>query len=153
MQTITVAILRKDTAVIDFNHPLAGKPLLFTVTVLAVEEVNTLAKLVVETLSPGDGKTYPKQGDTLTMHYTGSLLSDGLQFDCSRARGQPFTVKIGVGQVIRGWDEGIMQMSLGERAMLRIPAELGYGTQGAGGVIPPHADLAFDVELMKIDAS
>merc|ERR1719473_1538644 len=100
---------------------------------------------------PGDGKTYPAKGQKLTMHYTGVLAKDGKKFDSSRDRGQPFTFQIGVGQVIQGWDRGVMKMSLGERAKLKIPANLGYGSRGAGGAIPPDADLIFDVELLKIN--
>merc|ERR1712061_912722 len=98
-------------------------------------------KLEVNTISPGDGKTFPKKGDTLVMHYTGSLADSFAKFDSSVDRGEPFSFQIGVGQVIQGWDEGVMKMSLGEKAILHIPSELGYGEQGAGGTIPPNADL------------
>lgn len=84
------------------------------------------------------------------MHYCGTL-ADGSKFDSSRDRGQPFQFTIGVGQVIRGWDEGVMKMSVGERAVLEITPDFGYGSQGAGGVIPPDAHLNFDVELLKIN--
>merc|ERR1712019_175630 len=94
-----------------------------------------------DTQQPGDGVTFPKRGDTLTMHYTGTLVSNGSKFDSSRDKGRPFTFTIGVGQVIRGWDEGVMQMSLGEKATLDMTSDYGYGRQGAGGVIPPNADL------------
>ena len=97
----------------------------------------------------GDGSTFPKQGDRLTMHYTGKL-ADGTKFDSSVDRGQPFSFTIGVGQVIKGWDEGVIQMSLGEAAVLKISSDYGYGAAGAGGVIPPNAELIFEVELLAI---
>lgn len=103
-----------------------------------------------EVLKAGDGQSFPKKGDRLTMHYTGTL-TDGSKFDSSRDKGRPFQFVIGVGAVIRGWDEGVMQMSLGERAKLTITSDYGYGASGAGDVIPPNATLIFDVELLKID--
>merc|ERR1711959_288353 len=106
--------------------------------------------VTVETITPGDGKTFPKRGDKLTMHYTGTL-TDGSKFDSSRDRGSPFQFTIGVGQVIKGWDEGVIQMSVGQRATLKITSDFGYGARGAGGVIPPNADLNFDVELLQIN--
>ncbi|EEC43997.1 predicted protein [Phaeodactylum tricornutum CCAP 1055/1] len=105
-----------------------------------------------DVISAGDGTNFPKAGDKLTMHYHGTLASNGQKFDASRDRGRPFQFTIGIGQVIRGWDEGVMQMSLGETAMLHISSDYGYGRQGAGGVIPPNADLDFKVELLAINA-
>jgi len=87
------------------------------------------------------------------MHYTGTLSKDGSKFDSSRDRQEPFIFPIGTGKVIRGWDEGILRMSVGERAILHVPADKGYGTRGAGGVIPPNADLDFDVELLAINGT
>lgn len=101
-------------------------------------------------LVAGDGETFPQQGDELKMHYVGSL-EDGTVFDSSRAKGRPFTFRIGLGMVIRGWDEGVMGMSLGEKAVLKITSDYGYGSAGAGGVIPPNADLTFEVELLAIN--
>eukprot|EP00164_Ancoracysta_twista_P001885 GFYU01002477.1.p1 GENE.GFYU01002477.1~~GFYU01002477.1.p1 ORF type:complete len:142 (-),score=48.40 GFYU01002477.1:120-500(-) len=103
------------------------------------------------TSKEGDNETYPKAGDELGMHYVGTLKSDGSEFDSSRRKGRVFKFKIGVGMVIKGWDEGVMQMSLGERATLDITSDFGYGARGAGGVIPPNADLMFDVELLSIN--
>jgi len=100
----------------------------------------------------GDGHTFPKAGDRLTMHYIGKLSKDDTQFDSSRDRGTPFSFTIGEGDVIKGWDEGVMKMSIGERGILQVPADKGYGARGAGrGKIPPNADLYFDVELLAIN--
>eukprot|EP00035_Acanthoeca_spectabilis_P019937 m.430314 g.430314 ORF g.430314 m.430314 type:complete len:118 (+) comp17146_c0_seq1:2345-2698(+) len=108
-------------------------------------------KLSKEVIAAGDGKTFPQTGQKLTMHYTGTLKSDGSKFDSSVDRGRPFQFVIGQGQVIKGWDVGVATMSLGEKAKLTINSEYGYGARGAGGVIPPNADLVFEVELLKID--
>ncbi|HXX75295.1 MAG TPA: FKBP-type peptidyl-prolyl cis-trans isomerase [Nitrospiraceae bacterium] len=88
-------------------------------------------------------------GKTATVHYTG-WLENGNKFDSSIDRGQPFSFRLGVGQVIKGWDEGVQGMKVGGKRKLTIPANLGYGASGAGGVIPPHAILIFDVELLGV---
>ncbi|XP_020706228.2 FK506-binding protein 2 isoform X1 [Athalia rosae] len=93
-----------------------------------------------------------KKGNQLTMHYTGTL-TDGTKFDSSIDRDQPFTFQLGVGQVIKGWDQGLVDMCVGEKRQLIIPPELGYGDRGAGKVIPGGATLLFDVELIDISDS
>jgi len=106
--------------------------------------------VTVETLAPGDGKSFPKKGQTVVVHYTGTLTS-GKKFDSSKDRGKPFKFKIGMGQVIKGWDEGVAQMSVGQRANLTCTPDYAYGSEGAGGVIPPNATLIFEVELLGLE--
>lgn len=91
-----------------------------------------------------------KAGDSLSMHYTGTLAADGQKFDSSRDRKEPFGFVLGQGQVIAGWDQGLVGMCVGEKRVLTIPPALGYGDRGAGGVIPGGATLVFDVELLAV---
>jgi peptidylprolyl isomerase len=92
----------------------------------------------------------PQSGQEVTVHYTG-YLTDGKKFDSSVDRNEPFSFTIGTGQVIKGWDEGVMSMKTGGKRKLVIPPDLGYGMRGAGGVIPPDAQLIFDVELISVE--
>ncbi len=101
-----------------------------------------------EIIKEGTGPS-PVRGDSVTVHYTG-WLEDGTKFDSSVDRKQPFTFKLGVGQVIQGWDDGVATMKVGGITKFFIPPELGYGSRGAGGVIPPNAKLIFEVELLSI---
>jgi len=110
---------------------------------------------VLQASSDAAAKT-PERGQRVTVHYTGWLAdSNGnpdttKKFDSSVDRNQKFTFVIGVGQVIQGWDEGVLTMKVGEKRRLVIPAALGYGTSGAGALIPPNATLVFDVELFDV---
>ena len=110
--------------------------------------VTTDSGLQYVVINEGEG-AQPQAGQRVFVHYVGTL-EDGTKFDSSRDRGRPFDFTIGRGQVIKGWDEGVGDMKVGDRRKLIIPPELGYGTRGAGGVIPPNATLIFDVELLRI---
>ena len=113
------------------------------------------AELIKQDSRAGDGSE-ATAGRQVTVHYTGWLYDaasadhKGKQFDSSRDREEPFTFRLGAGQVIRGWDEGVAGMKVGGQRTLTIPSELGYGRRGAGGVIPPDATLVFDVELLDV---
>ena len=98
----------------------------------------------------GDGAV-AEAGQNVSVHYTG-WLTDGSKFDSSKDRNQPFQFPLGGGRVIRGWDEGVQGMKVGGTRKLTIPPQLGYGANGAGGVIPPNATLVFEVELLSIDS-
>ena len=113
--------------------------------------VETASGLGYVDLVEGSGAR-PKTGDSVSVHYTGWLKS-GQKFDSSRDRGQPFVFPLGRGRVIKGWDEGGATMRVGGTRKLVIPAHLGYGDRGAGGVIPPGATLVFEVELLGIASS
>ncbi|OLL22374.1 Peptidyl-prolyl cis-trans isomerase [Neolecta irregularis DAH-3] len=103
-----------------------------------------------EIIAIGNETDYPKSGDTVQMHYIGTLES-GKKFDSSVDRGKPFQTKIGVSQVIKGWDESVPTMSLGEKARLTITGDYAYGEQGFPGLIPSNATLIFEVELLAIN--
>ena len=119
--------------------------------------IATLASLFLsrvdhQVISAGDGVTYPQNGAKVRVHYTGTLM-DGTKFDSSRDRGQEFSFTLGAGEVIPCWDQGVAGMTIGERAMLTCSSDTAYGPRGAGGVIPPNADLQFDVELLGTAAA
>eukprot|EP00928_Gymnodinium_smaydae_P027741 TRINITY_DN21352_c0_g3_i1.p1 TRINITY_DN21352_c0_g3~~TRINITY_DN21352_c0_g3_i1.p1 ORF type:complete len:151 (+),score=29.41 TRINITY_DN21352_c0_g3_i1:65-517(+) len=109
-----------------------------------------------EVLKAGDGKTFPNKGDLLCVHYTGILASTGKKFDSSlkEGPGQPLHFEVGAGKVIKGWDEALLGMSLGEKSKLLISSDLAYGASGCeeeGVVIPPNSDLVFTVQLLGME--
>lgn len=114
-----------------------------------IEPVTTESGLRYWVLNQGTGAT-PEKGQVAVVHYTGWLKDGGEKFDSSVDRGRPFTFPVGMGRVIKGWDEGVSTMKVGEKRQFEIPADLAYGERGAGGKIPPGATLIFDVELIEI---
>ena len=107
-----------------------------------------MSELIIEDLTVGNGDT-ASAGQYVSVHYTG-WLTDGKKFDSSVDRNDPFEFRLGADQVIPGWDQGVAGMQVGGKRKLTIPPELGYGSRGAGGVIPPNATLVFEVELLAI---
>ena len=109
-------------------------------------------KFQVTHIKEGDGKNFPKKGDRVSVHYSGTLL-DGKKFDSSYDRKSPLVFTLGVGHVIKCWDMCVARLSVGEKIKVICPYDLAYGERGAGGVIPPKADLVFEMELMKIEGT
>eukprot|EP00736_Rhodelphis_marinus_P001965 Rmarinus@m.21058 len=108
-----------------------------------------MSKITLETIRMGDGTLFPKEGQTVAVEYIG-YLKDGTQFDSTYERGRPFKFKLRAGQVVRGWDEAISQLSLGEKARITMPPSTAYGENGIPGLIPKMATLIFEVELISI---
>src|SRR5262249_45253416 len=113
-----------------------------------IQEHARMSDLIIETIRPGTGEE-AKTGDTVTVHYVGTL-TDGSKFDSSRDRGQGFPFPLGAGRVIKGWDQGVVGMKVGEIRKLTIPAHLAYGDRGFPGKIPPGSTLIFEVELLEV---
>ena len=114
-----------------------------------MKSTTTASGLVIEEMTVGTGAT-AVAGKKVSVHYTGWLV-DGTRFDSSKDRGDPFIFPLGKGHVIKGWDEGVAGMKVGGKRKLIVPAQLGYGSRGAGGVIPPNATLVFEVELLEVN--
>jgi len=123
--------------------------ILLLLIAMGTREENSM-ELESKILKEGTGDQEAKQGDFVKVHYTGTL-EDGTKFDSSVDRGEPFEFTLGVGQVIQGWDQGVVGMKIGEKRKLTIPPNLGYGASGAGSAIPPNATLIFEVELLEIN--
>ncbi len=114
----------------------------------AMEKKSLPSGLSYEDIKEGTGEQ-ARSGQQVTVHYTGYLTS-GKKFDSSVDRNKPYTFTLGTGQVIKGWDEGVAGMKVGGKRKLIVPPDLGYGSRGTGGVIPPNAELVFDVELLEV---
>ncbi|MBI5461380.1 MAG: FKBP-type peptidyl-prolyl cis-trans isomerase [Gammaproteobacteria bacterium] len=114
-----------------------------------MSEITTASGLRYEDLTLGSGAEATGRGQTVIVHYTG-WLEDGSKFDSSVDRNDPFSFPLDCSYVIKGWDEGVKGMKVGGKRKLTIPPELGYGSRGAGGVIPPNATLIFEVELLEL---
>ncbi|MDX2309461.1 MAG: FKBP-type peptidyl-prolyl cis-trans isomerase [Hyphomicrobium sp.] len=130
--------------VLDCSAPTHAEP--------TGEPMTTASGLQIIDTTVGTGAA-PTTGQNCVMHYTGWLYQDGkkgAKFDSSHDHGEPFEFSLGLGEVIKGWDEGVASMKVGGKRTLIIPPQLGYGARGAGGVIPPNATLIFDVELLDV---
>lgn len=138
--------VRRKAPVVRAKRPMVQKTMTTPPATAAVTTASGLTYLITQHAPEG---RQTKAGDTVTVHYTG-LLTSGVKFDSSLDRGEPFSFKLGAGQVIKGWDEGIQKLRVGERATLFIPPSIGYGSRGAGGVIPPDAMLIFIVEVVGV---
>ncbi|KAL4446117.1 hypothetical protein ABPG74_021656 [Tetrahymena malaccensis] len=114
---------------------------------LCLKQDEVLAKYKVEVLKSGTYESYPSQGETVTVHYTGTFL-DGKKFDSSKDRNQPFQFQVGRGRVIKCWDEVVARLTLGDHVIVTCPSETAYGKNGAGSVIPPNSDLKFEIEML-----
>lgn len=143
---LSLSACQAETNTADTQLTTAKEQKAMTATMTELQKIDTLV---------GDGRE-AEPGFNVTVHYTGWLYDaatedgKGKKFDSSLDRNQPFNFYLGAGQVIQGWDEGFAGMKIGGKRTLIIPAEMGYGARGAGGVIPPNADLIFDVELLGV---
>ncbi|KAN0091273.1 hypothetical protein V8E55_004839 [Tylopilus felleus] len=126
---------------------------LLTLAVCALAAQAPTELQIETTFMPEECLEKAAKGDTISVHYTGTLFEGGTKFDSSLDRGQPLSFTLGVRQVIRGWDEGLLGACVGEKRTLTIPSRLAYGGRGAGGLIPPNAALVFTTELVGIDFS
>ncbi|KAF8893531.1 hypothetical protein BD779DRAFT_1055916 [Infundibulicybe gibba] len=124
--------------------------LLFAVGALAADPPTELG--IETTYLPKDCPAKAQKGDSIKVHYIGTLFSNGNKFDSSLDRGEPLPLTLGVGQVISGWDQGLVGMCLNEKRTLTIPSNMAYGSRGFGNVIPPNSALVFTVELVGLDS-
>ncbi|MGE3151003.1 MAG: FKBP-type peptidyl-prolyl cis-trans isomerase [Nitrospiraceae bacterium] len=145
---MTVGAISLSGALISGTGPAGAEDKKGETPMTTAQEITTPSGLKYVDLQVGSGDL-AVTGSLVTVHYTGWLI-DGTKFDSSVDRRQPFSFPLGAGRVIKGWDEGVAGMKVGGKRKLTIPSDLGYGTRGAGGVIPPNATLLFDVELLEV---
>ncbi|KZV88362.1 hypothetical protein EXIGLDRAFT_839309 [Exidia glandulosa HHB12029] len=126
---------------------------LFALAVLAKDNSDVTELKIDTTFKPEECTQTAAKGDKIKVHYTGTLYTTGAKFDSSRDRGKPFELTLGVGQVIKGWDEGLLGMCEGEKRVLTIPADKAYGERGFGAIIPAKSALVFDVEMVGLPAA
>lgn len=131
----------------DDARKIVSQNVTITPTTSAMND--NVTELKIEDLVKGTGAE-AKSGNFVTVNYKGTLV-DGTKFDSSYDRGEPFSFNLGSGQVIKGWDLGVLGMKVGGKRKLTIPSDLGYGTRGAGNLIPPNSTLVFEVELLKVE--
>ncbi|THH26764.1 hypothetical protein EUX98_g7423 [Antrodiella citrinella] len=120
-------------------------------SVAAADSKDITSLQIDTTYKPDDCTVTAQKGDSIKVHYTGTLYENGKKFDSSLDRGQPLALRLGVGQVIKGWDDGLVGMCLHEKRTLTIPDNQAYGSRGAGGLIPPNAALVFTTELVELN--
>lgn len=150
-QTKKRIVPRKKPAATTGKTTITKKPAItkkMTENTIKNQAVSTASGLTYIVTKHGDGVQL-KAGDNVVVNYTG-LLTNGQKFDSSLDRGEPFSFSLGAGQVIKGWDEGVQKLRVGDHATLIIPASIGYGSRGAGGVIPPDATLIFIIEVVGV---
>ncbi|CAK69003.1 unnamed protein product (macronuclear) [Paramecium tetraurelia] len=121
--------------------------LIISISLASLDDQDLIQKYSIKVHERGNKQSYPEKGDQVKVHYTGKLL-DGTKFDSSKDRNQPFEFRVGVGQVIKCWDDVVLNLTLGDKVTVICPSATAYGSRGAGKVIPPNSDLQFDIEML-----
>ncbi|CAD8146458.1 unnamed protein product [Paramecium octaurelia] len=121
--------------------------LIISISLASLDDQDLIQKYSIKIHERGNRQSYPEKGDQVKVHYTGKLL-DGTKFDSSKDRNQPFEFRVGIGQVIKCWDDVVLNLTLGDKVTVICPSATAYGSRGAGRVIPPNSDLQFDIEML-----